>query len=61
VVAAFLRQNIFGPLGMTRTGTDTTAIRTGHALGYYADGSQPAAAQPAGRTFHCPGKMPPDW
>ena len=42
-LAAFLQQNIFGPLGMTRTGTDTTAIRPGHALGYYADGSQPAA------------------
>jgi CubicO group peptidase (beta-lactamase class C family) len=40
---AFLQQNIFSPLGMTRTGTDTTAIRPGHALGYYADGSQPDA------------------
>jgi CubicO group peptidase (beta-lactamase class C family) len=42
-LAAFLQQNIFGPLAMTRTGTDTTEIRTGHARGYYADGSQPAA------------------
>jgi len=41
-LAAFLQQNIFGPLGMTRTGTDTTEIRPGHARGYYADGSQPA-------------------
>jgi len=42
-LAAFLQQNIFGPLGMTHTGTDTTVIRPGHALGYYADGSQPVA------------------
>jgi CubicO group peptidase (beta-lactamase class C family) len=40
-LAAFLQQNIFGRLGMTHTGTDTTGIRPGHARGYYADGQQP--------------------
>ena len=40
-LAQFLRRSIFGPLGMTRTGTDTTAIRPGHAHGYYASGQQP--------------------
>ena len=40
-LALFLQRNIFGPLGMTRTGTDTTGIRPGHAHGYYADGQQP--------------------
>lgn len=40
-LAQFLQQNIFRPLGMTRTGTDTTVIRPGHAHGYYASGQQP--------------------
>ncbi|MDQ2875790.1 MAG: beta-lactamase family protein [Actinomycetota bacterium] len=40
-LAQFLRQNIFRPLGMTRTGTDTTIIRPGHAHGYYPSGQQP--------------------
>lgn len=40
-LAQFLQQNIFRPLGMSRTGTDTTVIRPGHAHGYYADGQQP--------------------
>ena len=40
-LAQFLQQNIFRPLGMTHTGTDTTDIRPGHAHGYYADGQQP--------------------
>jgi CubicO group peptidase (beta-lactamase class C family) len=40
-LALFLQQNIFDPLGMTRTGNDTTGIRPGHAHGYYADGQQP--------------------
>ena len=42
-LAGFLERNIFGPLGMSRTGSDTTAIRPGHARGYYADGRQPVA------------------
>ncbi len=42
-LAGFLQRDIFGPLRMTRTGTDTTAIRPGHAHGYYANGQQPLA------------------
>jgi CubicO group peptidase (beta-lactamase class C family) len=42
-LARFLTQRIFGPLGMHRTGTDTTAIRPGHAAGYYASGQRPVA------------------
>jgi CubicO group peptidase (beta-lactamase class C family) len=42
-LAAFLGRNIFRPLGMRRTGTDTTVIRPGHAQGYYAGGRQPVA------------------
>ena len=42
-LARLLQQNIFRPLGMTTTGTDTTMIRPGHAHGYYADGQQPLA------------------
>jgi CubicO group peptidase (beta-lactamase class C family) len=42
-LASFLQQDIFGPLGMTHTGTDTTAIRPGHAHGYYTSGDQPLA------------------
>jgi CubicO group peptidase (beta-lactamase class C family) len=42
-LASFLQQNIFRPLGMTSTGSDTTAIRPGHAHGYYANGEQPLA------------------
>jgi CubicO group peptidase (beta-lactamase class C family) len=40
-LAQFLRHSIFGPLGMTRTGTDITAVGPGHARGYYASGQQP--------------------
>jgi CubicO group peptidase (beta-lactamase class C family) len=42
-LAWFLQQNIFRPLGMTRTGTDTTMIRPGHAHGYYVNGQEPLA------------------
>jgi CubicO group peptidase (beta-lactamase class C family) len=42
-LAVFLRQHVFGPLGMARTGTDTTAIRPGHATGYYPNGQRPVA------------------
>ena len=38
--AEALEQLIFRPLGMTHTGVDMTAIRPGHAVGYYADGSR---------------------
>lgn len=39
--AGFLRREIFDPLGMAHTGFDTTRIRAGHAVGYYADGHVP--------------------
>src|SRR5215469_15069569 len=42
-LAAFLERNVFGPLGMTETGADTTEIRPGHARGYYANGRLPVA------------------
>jgi beta-lactamase family protein len=40
-LSQFLQQNIFRPLGMAHTGTDTTGIRLGHAHGYYANGQEP--------------------
>jgi CubicO group peptidase (beta-lactamase class C family) len=40
-LARFLARRIFAPLGMDSTGTDTTAIRPGHATGYYASGQRP--------------------
>lgn len=42
-LAGFLERNIFRPLGMSHTGTDTTVIRPGHARGYYAGGRLPVA------------------
>jgi CubicO group peptidase (beta-lactamase class C family) len=42
-LAVFLERNVFGPLGMTGTGADTTEIRPGHAHGYYADRRPPVA------------------
>ena len=57
-LASFLTQRIFGPLGMHRTGTDTTAIRPGHAAGYYASGQRPVA-YPMSAFFAAGGLHPP--
>ncbi|HET8627650.1 MAG TPA: serine hydrolase domain-containing protein [Thermomicrobiales bacterium] len=60
--ADFLRRAIFDPLGMADSGFDTTAIRPGHAQGYYADGTEPApyamsAIYAAGALYSTVGNM----
>ncbi|WP_295697238.1 serine hydrolase domain-containing protein [Lapillicoccus sp.] len=54
--AHFLQHHIFDPLAMRHTGFDTTEVRPGHAVGYYANGQPPtpypmSAAYSAGALY----------
>ncbi|HEX5501948.1 MAG TPA: serine hydrolase domain-containing protein [Thermomicrobiales bacterium] len=60
--ADYLQSAIFDPLGMANSGFDTTAIRPGHAQGYYADGTEPepyamSAVYAAGALYSTVGDM----